>query len=80
MFLTESKSEDGYFMCAITANVINTRTKQVLDLYVKRKVIPVKVRPAMTLTKAEYERKEDAGLKAYHNSGNPEDFFKAYRQ
>lgn len=81
--LTDTYLEDGkagpvYFMCAFSAKVLNVETKQELNLspvYIPRSV---KAKPAWTETKAEHERRELKGILAYRQSGNPEDYFKAF--
>lgn len=80
MFLIDKESAALYFRCGITGSVINMKTKEVLHIsHPIRKVKEPVAKPAMKRTVADWERLEDAGLEAYFNTGNPEDYFKAFR-
>lgn len=78
MNLVEGNESNGHIKCPISGKIINVDTKQ--ELVIKTPLPsyfrPTRNRPAMTDTYAVIEEKDNRALKAYHESGNQNDFFK----
>lgn len=81
MFLVDGKEGPGYYMCAVTAKVFEVGTnKEMVFPYPVKDYYKSKDLPAMTETKTRHEQRETAAIDAYHKSGNPEDYHKAFRK
>lgn len=80
MFLQPGIEGAGFIKCPFTGKITNAETKAELTIpFVWPKRKEEKAVPAMTLTDEEMQRKDIAAIKAYHKSGNAEDFFNTYR-
>lgn len=80
MFLEPGASVTGNIKCPVTGKITNIKTKQVMNIpgpvYIPKLT---KSLPALVATHAEIERRETAAIEAYHESGNPEDYFTSFK-
>lgn len=82
MFLEEGNSMTAFIMCPVSGKIIDADTKEELIIETKLNPLPTlkKDKPALSKTAAEWERLEDIGLEAYFKSGNPNDYFAAFKK
>lgn len=81
--LTDTYLEDGkdgavYFMCAFSAKILNVETKQELIIAPVYNSKPVKVNKSWADRKEDHSERELKGILSYQQTGNPEDYFKAF--
>lgn len=70
----------SFVRCAITGKITDVETGKELDLPLPFPPPPKHQRkPAMTITEAKYERKCDAALDAYLETGNAKDYFEQFK-
>lgn len=81
MHLEEGNSMTAFVMCPVSGKITNVDTKE--ELIIERKLPDYPrspgAKPAMKRTVADWERLEDQGLEAYFKSGDPSDYFAAFR-